>query len=86
MKPLAVISHCATAPLRHCAMSTVCQQKSWVPNRHGRVVALDDFRMHRLALVISDELRRYEGSTRRSTSELDDVAMWRRPLVELAEF
>lgn len=59
-------------------MSTVCQQKSREPNRRGRVVALDDFRMHRLALVIADELRRHEGSTWRPTNEFEDVAMWRR--------
>ena len=59
-------------------MSTVCQQKSREPNRRGRVVALDDFRMHRLALLIADELRAGDGSTWRSTIEVDDVATWRR--------
>ncbi len=59
-------------------MSTVCQQKSREPNRRGRVVALDDFRMHRLALLIADELRAGDGSTWRSTLEVDDVATWRR--------
>lgn len=59
-------------------MSTVCQQKSREPNHRGRVVALDDFRMHRLALVIADELRAGQGSTWRSTDEVVDVAMWRR--------
>ncbi len=59
-------------------MSTVCQQKSREPNRRGRVVALDDFRVHRLALVIADELRVGQGSTWRSTDELQDVATWRR--------
>jgi hypothetical protein len=42
------------------------------------VVALDDFRLHRLALVIADELRTGQGSTWRSTDELDDIAIWRR--------
>jgi hypothetical protein len=42
------------------------------------VVVLDDFRVHRLALVIADELRVGDGCTWRSTDELDDVATWRR--------
>ncbi|MFM7537784.1 MAG: hypothetical protein ACKO91_18595 [Acidimicrobiales bacterium] len=41
-------------------------------------MALDDFRMHRLALVIAEELRAGQGSTWRSTEGLDDVTTWRR--------
>ena len=59
-------------------MSTVCQQKSREPNHRGRVVALDDFRMHRLALVIADELRAGQGSTWRRTADVPDVLLWRR--------
>jgi predicted nucleic acid-binding protein len=59
-------------------MSTVCQQKSVVPRQRGVVVALEGVRLHKLALVIADELRRGQGSTCHFADAIDDVEFWRR--------
>jgi hypothetical protein len=55
-----------------------CQQKSRVADRGRDVAALDNVRLHRLAVVIADELRTGQGSTWRSNGELDDIAVSRR--------
>lgn len=59
-------------------MSTVCQQKSEVRPQRGVVVALEGVRLHKLALVIVDELRQGQGSTCHIAEAIGDIEFWRR--------
>ena len=59
-------------------MSTSCQRKAEVRTRRGRVVDLEGARLHRLALVIIDELRAGQGSVCHDTAAVHDVDLWRR--------
>ena len=59
-------------------MSTICRRKSHGPASGATVVALDGVRLHRLALVIADELRAGQGSTMHSVDKIDNVDPLRR--------